>query len=37
LEVVSNGIGQDKVTEMIQNALSGIGTDSLKTQGYTAK
>lgn len=37
LEVVSNGIGQDKVTEMIQNALSGIGTESLKTQGYTAK
>lgn len=37
LEVVSNGIGQAKVTEIIQKALSGVGTESLKTQGYTAK
>lgn len=37
LDVVSNGIGQAKVTEMIQKALSGIGSDTLQNQGYTAK
>lgn len=37
LEVVSNGIGQEKVTELLQKAISDIGTDTLQTEGYTVR
>lgn len=37
LSIVSNGIGQDKVTKMIQDALANIGSSSLTKSGYTQK
>lgn len=37
LDVISNGVGQEKVTDMLQKALSGIGTDQLSTEGYTVR
>lgn len=37
LDVVSNGIGEQKITEMIQRSLNGIGTSNLEKIGYTQK
>lgn len=37
LDVVSNGIGEQKITEMIQRALNGVGSGSIEKQGYTQK
>ena len=37
LTTVSNGIGQEKVTEILQKALSGIGSDTISEDGYTVR
>lgn len=37
LHVVSNGIGQEKVTDLLQKALAKVGSDTLQTDGYTVR
>lgn len=37
LLTISNGIGEAKVTEMLQNALKNVGTTTLKQEGYSEK
>lgn len=37
LHVVSNGIGQEKVTDMLQKALAKVGSDTQQVDGYTVR
>lgn len=37
IEVASNGIGQEKVTKMLQDSLAKIGSTSISDEGYTAR
>lgn len=37
LSIVSNGIGYEKVTEFLQKATQGLGTDTLEKEGYSEK
>lgn len=37
LDIVSNGIGEEKITKMIQSAIAAIGSSELSKEGYTEK
>jgi hypothetical protein len=37
LSTVSNGIGYEKVTDFLQKATQGLGTDTLQKEGYSEK